>query len=473
MGLIDWDSQRDDWDEWFRRVSSREEHVPNNPSRDCDDGSLRQQCLCFLAGMALFLPLGTQVVSSVQARLRVAAKRPPAKVRATVPMAAQKVPTPRIQGCERSHPKRRFLALNTGSRLSLFSLEPDGSIGSKPTDVLPLDSIQDPELDSFFQGSQLVVHPSLPVLYECSLDATKEKLSVYAYSIDPKGKLTRLGQRPFTFDTQNYKFRGNGSGVVACLDPTGTYLYFTQNSFGGATGQSPEIPYFHIDSQGIIEERPSTVRLDLPQDKYYSICLEPGRTGSNDLYAYTAACDSTYIQRTAYHGKVLANGLFKMDSQVELRGGVFRTQSSDRFLRDGTWGAWEGLRLDEQGRILEAYHWPKPGASLYDMMPGYALGLKNSVHETEARVYLVNPENDRPTASSLAVTMPRIYELGKVLGDAVTQQVFLFVESPDRGIEVVRVGLRNGTLRSFSPQKLDDFGFLTSSYGKVQIVSIY
>lgn len=38
---------------------------------------------------------------------------------------------------------------------------------------------------------------------------------------------------------------------------------------------------------------------------------------------------------------------------------------------------------------------------------------------------------------------------------------------------MVRIGLQNGRLKAFAPQKLDDYGFLTCSTGKVQIVPVY
>lgn len=482
-----WNSQRmtskvrddlADWDEWMQTCSSREE-VQANPFRFGRDRSLRQQCLCFFLGMAIFLPGGLKIVSSVQSCEVFAAKQPTLRAREVAPVSAaiERAAPSKIGVLAKRKARRRFLALNTKAQLSLFPIESDGSVAPKPSDVLSLSSIQDPGLDDFFQGSQLIVHPHLNVLYECSLDATRMKLLIHSYSFNEKGKLTRLARGPFVFDVRGQHFRGGADGIVPCFDATGTYLYFTQESWGGATGQGPQIPYLRVDSQGAIDEQMMSVTLDLPADKFYSVSLEAGQAGSNDLYMYVTTPDS-YHMRTAYHCKVLPNGSFAIDSQASSSEGVFQAQASERFLREsrvswGCWRSWRGLRLDDQGRILEYYSWPAQEFFLQEVMPGYAIGLKHSVGETEARLFTLGLKDDRPTASSSKVTIARIHDLRKVVSDPQNQQVYLFSQSCE-GTEMVRVALRDGRLRAFGPQKLDndDFGSLSCGFGKVQILSL-
>lgn len=472
----DRDRRLESWEEWVRTYDSQGEAGPTARFPLWSDRAWRQQGLCFLIGMAAFLPLGLRAVSAVGPFVQTAPAKdslPPPKPKfvKVCPQVTQATHCETAVLTQRKA-KRRFLALNTNKRLALFALEPNGGVASKPSDVLNLNSRQ---------GSQLVVHPCLNVLYECSLDETGLKLVIQAFSIDLQGKLIPLGQGPFIFNIDEQQFRGAGGrgslGIAPCLDATGTYLYITQTSRGGATGQTPQIPYFRLNSQGLIEGTQQNLRLDFPQDRFYSICLEPGPAGSDDLYAFIMPSDSSINRRTAYHCKVLPNGLFELDTKVESNGGPYTVQGSDRFLRrPGAFGSgpWEGLRLDDEGRIVEAYHWPVPmGTNLVEMMPGYAINLKQFKDTAEAQLYTLDLENDRPTATSSSVSIARIYGMSNALGDPETSQVFYFAESPKNGIELVRIALHKGRLQTFAPQKLDDCGFLTAWGGKVQILSVY
>ena len=471
------------WDEWIGTFSSQGEQIQANSWGFWKDKSLRQQCLCFFAGIAVFLPVGLKTVTSFESfvgpfaekrsALKQAGETAPFNVSATI----ERAKPAKMGVLSKSKAKKRFLAVNTGARLSLFSIEPDGSVASEPADVLSLSSIQDPGLAHFYQGSKLVVHPRLNVLYECSLDANRKKLLIYTYSFNEKGKLTRFVQSPFVFDVQGLNFRGGAQGIDPCLDATGTYLYFTQGSWGGATGQGPQIPYFRVDSRGVIEEPRMQVSLDLRTDQFYSISLEPGRAESNDLYVDVTTSESCH-SRTVYHCEVLPSGSFEIDSQVSAGEGTFRVHaSSGAFLRENGYEgwfprSWGGLALDEQGRILHYYSWPTQGFFLKEMMPGYAVGLKPSADKTEFRLFTLEPGDDRPTATSTKVMAPRFPDLRKAVSNPENQQIYLLSQDCE-GLQLLRVALEDGRLRTFGPQKLDDdVVSLSGSYGKVQILSL-
>lgn len=474
-----------DWEEWCQTYSSQSEPTKMIGSFFWSDPTPRQQVLCLLIGMTIFLPLGLRAVSSFGTLLEVASikSKPPAEVAKpkALPVSLRKIEATdsKLGVLAERTAKSRFLAVNNQARLCLFRLEADGSIASQPSDVLDLRTIQDPGLDDFHQGSQLVLHPNLNVLYECNLDATMRKILIHSYSIDLEGKLTALG-KPFVFNVSSQQFRGGGSGVGVCLDPTGSYLYLTQNARGGATGQTPQIPYFRLNSQGLIEEQELQLRLDLPQDEFYSICLAAGPNGSNDIYASILPSQAVRDRRTAYHCTVLPNGSFEIDSQVQLTetesGRVFQAQGSNRFLRkpaDFCWRKWQGLHLDDQGRILKAYEWSTPVQSLVEMMPGYALGLQGFKDKTTVQLFTLDPEDDRPTASAIKIDLARIYELRLTLSDAENHQMFYFTESQGRGLEVIRIALREGQLQAFAPQKLEEYGLLNFNGSSIQIVDVY
>ena len=105
-------------------------------------------------------------------------------------------------------------------------------------------------------------------------------------------------------------------------------------------------------------------------------------------------------------------------------------------------------------------------------MPGYAVGLKPSADKTEFRLFTLEPGDDRPTATSTKVMAPRFPDLRKAVSNPENQQIYLLSQDCE-GLQLLRVALEDGRLRTFGPQKLDDdVGSLSGSYGKVQILSL-
>ena len=432
----------------------------------------------FVLGLAVFLPLGFVGVRSAQSKVesffevdfaeRVAAPRDVA-------------PTPLSRKVERRasverEPKSRYLAVHSQTRLSLYPLSKEGELSAEPADVLELASIQPPAAGSMVQGSQFVAHPRLNVIYECNLEAAAGSMDVHCFGFSEAGKLTRLTKRPVALDLSATSFRGKSNGLSVCIEPGGRYLYLTQTGRGGASGQLAEIPFYRLDSSGLVEGKQRLTRLPFSSEQFYGIRLEAGPAESDDVYGYVTSCAPGNSGSLACHFAVQADGSLKMDSQVQLgNGSVFRTQSTEGFLRDTVWGTWSGLRLDDQGRLLDSYVWPSPrsGMALYELGPGQALGLSHSGERAEATMFELDPEDDSPSSTPVEVRMPRFsYVPNLTLTDARDHQVVFFEEDAG-GLTVHKIGLRNGRLRTFAPQRLEGCGPLNCSTGKIQIVSVY